>query len=76
MTNTRLDGCGAEREVWKLRSKTRGILEVLRLRPCFPAPLRMTGFFGARATCGAALGYQLSDVGLRKSAGKFITPLL
>ena len=38
----------------QLRAETRRILEVLRLRPCFPAPLRMTRrlSYGARALCG------------------------
>jgi len=34
-------------------------MEVLRLRPCFPAPLRMTGFFGAVAESDAEDGTTL-----------------
>src|SRR5436305_12883284 len=36
----------------RLRSRTHRILEVLRLRPCFPAPLRMTKKNGRRLRYG------------------------
>ncbi len=46
--------------LWRLRARTHWKREVLRLRPCFPAPLRMTGYFGARAMSEAATRARMS----------------